>query len=141
MSAPLYTLDVLRLAAATGDFPPLVSPDATAERRATTCGSRVTVGLTFDADGRVDTYGHSVNACALGQAAATIFGRGVAGRHGAALVAARDAFALWLIEPDAPAPDWPGIEVLAPARAYPARHGAMRLPFEAAADAAAKVTA
>ena len=29
-------------------------------------------------------------------------------------------------------PDWPGFDLLAPARDYPARHGAILLPFDAA---------
>jgi len=36
---------------------------------------------------------------------------------------------------DATAPDWPDLALVAPARAYPARHGAMLLPWKAAAAA------
>ncbi|MGB3320231.1 MAG: iron-sulfur cluster assembly scaffold protein, partial [Sphingopyxis granuli] len=35
------------------------------------------------------------------------------------------------------APDWPGFDLLAPARDYPARHGAILLPFDAAVAALA----
>lgn len=139
MSEPLYTLDVLRLAASTAEFPRLAASDASAERRAVTCGSRIVVDLALDAGGRVVAVGQDVKACALGQAAATVFARHAVGRSRDELTAARDAFALWLADADAPKPDWPGIDVLNRARSYPARHGAMRLPFEAAADAAALV--
>jgi len=141
MSEPLYTLDILRLAAATGEFPRLAAPDATSEQRATTCGSRMVVDLAFDREGRVAAYGQDVQACALGQAAATLFARNAVGKSAAELVAVRAGFAAWLADTDAPMPDWPGIEALARARAYPGRHGAMRLPFEAAAAAAAQVPA
>lgn len=141
MSEALYTLDILRLAAATADYPRLTSPDAGAQRRATTCGSTIAIDLSFDADGRVIAYGQDVRACALGQAAATLLARAVVGRNAAELIAARDGLALWLSNDDAPMPDWPQIDLLARARAYPARHGAIRLPFEAAAEAAATVSA
>jgi hypothetical protein len=32
-------------------------------------------------------------------------------------------------------PEWPGIEAIVPARDYPARHGAIMLPWTAACDA------
>ena len=140
MSEALYTLDVLRLAAATADYPRLASPDACAQRRAMICGSTITIDLSFDADGRVMAYGHEVRACALGQAAATIFARAVVGLGAAELTAARDSLALWLANGDAPMPDWPQIGLLARARAYPARHGAIRLPFEAVVEAATTVS-
>lgn len=136
MSETLYTLDILRLAAATADYPRLASPEAGAQRRATTCGSTITIDLSFNADGRVKAYGHEVRACALGQAAATIFARAVVGLSASELSAARDSLTLWLANADAPLPDWPQIDLLARARAYPARHGAIRLPFEAAVEAA-----
>ena len=54
------------------------------------------------------------------------------------LAAARDALAAFLAgERDDPG-DWPGLEALAAARGYPARHGAILLPFEAVAEAAAQ---
>jgi NifU-like protein involved in Fe-S cluster formation len=139
MSEQLYTLDILRLAAATGEFPRLTAFDASAERRAPTCGSRIVVDLAYDADGRVAAYGQEVRACALGQAAATLFARHVVGRTAAELTTARDGFARWLADSHAERPDWPGLDALERARAYPARHGAMRLPFEAAVDAAVQV--
>ncbi len=141
MSEKLYTLEILRLAAATADHPRLAAADFSEQRRAPTCGSTMTVDLAFSPDGRVSAYGHDVKACALGQAAATILARAICGMTVAELVEGRDAFALWLATPDAPRPDWPDIELLAPARAYPARHGAMLLPFEAAVAAASKVAA
>lgn len=141
MSEPLYSLDILRLATESAAFPRLEDVTATAERRAPTCGSRITVDVRLDAEGRIAAYGHEVRACALGQAAATLLARHAVGRSPAELAAARDDLARWLAHSDAPSPDWPHITQLMRARAYPARHGAIRLAFEAVADAAAKVTA
>ena len=141
MSEPLYTLDILRLAAGTGEWPRLDAPDATVERRSVACGSRIAVDLAFDADGRISGYGHMVNACALGQASATLFARNAVGHSPAEIGAAAQALANWLAVADAPLPEWPGIDALARARAYPARHSAIRLAFEAAADAIRQVAA
>ncbi|MGB3802536.1 MAG: iron-sulfur cluster assembly scaffold protein, partial [Sphingopyxis granuli] len=58
------------------------------------------------------------------------------GRSLADLRAARDAIAGWFAGEGA-APDWPGFDLLAPARDYPARHGAILLPFDAAVAALA----
>jgi NifU-like protein involved in Fe-S cluster formation len=140
MSEPLYSLDILRLATESAAFPLPQEVAAKVERRAPICGSRIIVDVRLDAEGRVAAYGHEVRACALGQAAATLFARHAIGRSPADLAAARDDLARWLADVDAPRPDWPDIDLLARARAYRARHGAIRLAFEAAADAAASVT-
>jgi NifU-like protein involved in Fe-S cluster formation len=139
MSSPLYSIDILRLATDSAAFPRLDSADVTIERRAPVCGSRITVDLQLDRDGRIVAYGHQVNACALGQAASALLARHIMGSTGADLAAARDELALWLADPQARQPAWPEIDWLEPARAYPARHGAIQLAFVAAADAAARV--
>ena len=136
MSA-LYTRDMLRLAVAVGDYPPITDADAGhAAQRAMPCGSRIAIDLTFAADRRIAAVGLAVNACAMGQASAALFARGAAGRTGAEIAAAHSALARWLTDRDVPAPDWPDIAILAPARDYPARHGAVLLPFAAGAAAA-----
>lgn len=138
MTEALYTLDVLRLAAATGDTPRLEMPDATVERRSPVCGSRIMVDVVVDRDGRIARYGHDVRACALGQASAVVLAQEVTGKTVDALQAARDGLADFLAGRADVMPEWPGIAVLARARPYPARHAAILLPFEAAAEAAAK---
>jgi NifU-like protein involved in Fe-S cluster formation len=135
MSEPLYTLDILRLAAGTADFPRLQSPGKTVERRSAICGSRVTVDVALDGEGRITAFGQDVKACALGQASATLLAQSVVGRTIADVASARDALARWLVEEGAPQPDWPGIAALERARGYPARHPAIRLPFDAVAEA------
>ena len=138
MNAPLYSIDILRLAAESGDFPRLDAPHASVERRSATCGSRVIVDLAFDADGRVERYGHEVRACALGQASAALFARSVIGRSRDELIAAREALTGFLAGSHDSLPDWPGIEALERARGYSARHPSIRLAFEAAAEAATR---
>jgi NifU-like protein involved in Fe-S cluster formation len=82
-----------------------------------------------------------VHACALGQASAALMGAHAIGRDARELGRVRDSLASYLRgEGDAPA-DWPGLETLAPARPYTARHASILLPFEAVAAAAAEARA
>lgn len=138
MSAPLYTVEMLRLATGIANYPALPTPDALAERRSTVCGSRVTVGLAFDGGGRIRACGLTVHACALGQASAALLANAIAGRTADEVEAARAGLAAYLTGDAPDAGDWPGLAILEAARAYPARHAAIRLAFEAAAEAAAE---
>jgi NifU-like protein involved in Fe-S cluster formation len=141
VSAPLYNREILALAVGLTEFPRLAAPDRSASSRAPLCGSRVALDLRFAADGTIEEVGLAVEACALGQAAATLFARGAGGRSAAELVAADAALRSWLSGAADAAPDWPGIDLLAPARTYPARHGAILLPFALAAQLAGAAAA
>jgi len=138
---PLYTRDILRLAASIPHLRRLERPQATVEKRAPLCGSRVIVDLIADEAGRVTQLGQEVRACALGQASAALMGAHALGRSADELAAARDALAAYLAGARDDPGDWPGLAVFAAARAYPARHAAILLPFAAAAEAAATVPA
>ena len=137
MSAPLYTRDILRLAASIPHLGRLPDAQASVERRAPVCGSSIIVDLTLDAKGRVATLGQEVKACAFGQASAALMGAHALGRGPAELADARDALAAWLAGERDNAGDWPGLDMLAPARRLTARHGAILLPFQAVAEASA----
>jgi len=101
------------------------------------CGSRVTVDVNVDADGRVSEAGMLVRACALGQASASLMGAHVIGRSADELAGARDALTAWLAGARADLPDWPGFDLFVPALPHSARHASIRLAFEAAAEATA----
>ncbi|ALJ11695.1 iron-sulfur cluster assembly scaffold protein [Sphingopyxis macrogoltabida] len=131
MSAPLYNRDILALAVATAEYLPNPAAGHHASARAPLCGSRILLDLDTGDDGRVTGVGMHVEACALGQASATLLARHAAGRGLAEFRAAREAIAGWFAGTGA-LPDWPGFDLLAPARDYPARHGAILLPFDAA---------
>lgn len=137
MSGALYTPAILRLATALGDQPRLAAPDATIERRTPVCGSRVTIDLVID-DGVVRAFGQEVRACALGQASAALLGTSIIGADVLRLAEARDALGGWLSGARDDPGAWPGLDILAGARGYPARHAAILLPFAAAAEAAAR---
>ena len=81
-----------------------------------------------------------VNACALGQASASLMGANALGRDRAELSEARDALAQYLAgERDDPG-QWPGLDIFRPARSFKARHPSILLAFEAVAEAAARAT-
>eukprot|EP01035_Chromulina_nebulosa_P035448 gene35448-47651_t len=96
-----------------------------AERRSVLCGSRIIVDVDLDDAGRVALVGMQVNACAYGQAAATLLARHVVGRSGAELDATRDAVARWLAG-EGTLPDWPGLDALVGVVPHSARHGGGR---------------
>ncbi len=136
MSDALYNTRILRLAASVPHAARLERPEASSEKRSPICGSRIAVDVALDDGGRVVALGQEVRACALGQASASLMGAHAIGRDPGELEAARDALGDWLAGTREDAPDWPGIEVLAPARAHRARHASIRLAFEAVAEAA-----
>lgn len=137
MSATLYNAQILRLATSIPHQARLSQPQATVSKRSPICGSRVTVDVAMDADGRVADLGQEVRACALGQASAALMAEHAIGRTPAELAAARDALSAFLAgERDDPG-DWPGLEIFAPARPHVARHPSIRLAFEAVSEAAA----
>lgn len=140
MNAPLYNTAILRLAATIPHHERLADPMGSAEKRSPICGSRVTVDVDTDAEGRVARVGMLVQACALGQASASLLGAGVLGRSANDIAEARDALTAWLAG-EGPLPGWPGLELFVPALPHRARHASIRLAFDAAADAAAQAAA
>lgn len=133
-AAKLYTAQVLGLAVELAAFPPLADASVTGDARASACGSTLSIGLRLDAEGRIETLGLQVRACAIGQAAAALFARDAIGRDADSIVAAHGRITQWLAG-EAALPEWPDLAILEPARAYPGRHGAILLPWQAAASA------
>jgi len=136
----LYSPDVLALAIKLADFPLTDAFPLTGAARSTACGSTLDLGLETDTAGRIERIGLRAHACAVGQAAAAVFAGAATGRDRHAIAAADAAISAWLAG-DAPLPDWPGLGVLVRARDYPARHGAVMLPWRAALAALPSATA
>lgn len=131
MSEPLYTRDILRLAAEIPHLGLLDPADGRAELRSPTCGSRVRVSVRLDAGGRVAALGQEVEACAFGQASAALMGAHAIGRSRDEIAAALAELTHWLSEESDHPGSWPGLPTLAPARDKRGRHGAILLPFRA----------
>ena len=130
MNAPLYTTEILRLAASLSEPHDLERVDGRSELRSPTCGSRISTAVQLDDGKRVVALSQKVHACAFGQASSALVERGALGRNRAELEEAVAQVSAWL-ERGEQVPDWPGIAALAPARSHPARHGAILLPFRA----------
>lgn len=130
-AARLYTPELLARAVDLADWPPMENAQLHGEARSKTCGGTIAMDIVLDASGAIASLGMRVRACAVGQAAASIFARHARGASLEEIRAAHDRMAGWL-EDEAPPPDWPEISLIAPARSYPARHGAMLLPWKAA---------
>jgi NifU-like protein involved in Fe-S cluster formation len=131
MNAPLYTPDILRLAASLPEPAQLGRVDGMATERSPTCGSTVAVEVQVGAEGSIEALSQKVHACAFGQASAALVAAGAEGRSRADVENAVHQLTEWLsAERDDP-PEWPGFGALAPARSRRSRHGAIMLPLRA----------
>jgi NifU-like protein involved in Fe-S cluster formation len=136
----LYSDRILALAANMPHAGRLGAPDASSEKAAKLCGSKVIVDLKVR-DGRVTDFAQDVRACALGQASAAVLGENVIGASVAEIALARDA--LWaMLKQDGAPPEgrFADLAVLQPVKDYPARHASTLLAFDAAMEAGRAAT-
>ena len=133
-TATLYTRDVLALATSLSEWPydPMLPLHGGA--RSTTCGSGLELALATDAAGRITRVGLRAQACAIGQASAALFAGAALGCDRETIGHGLAELRRWLDEGGEP-PHWPGLAAIAPAREYPARHGAITLAWQAALQA------
>ncbi|MEO6153432.1 MAG: iron-sulfur cluster assembly scaffold protein [Croceibacterium sp.] len=127
----LYTPELLGLAVELAQWPPLQEAQAHGETRSAACGSTLAIDLTLDGEGRIANLGLRVRACAIGQAAAAIFARHAEGQDRAGIALTLNELEAWLAQ-RGPLPPWPEISLIAAARDYPGRHGALLLPWKGA---------
>ena len=136
MKAPLYTVEILRLAPSLPEPVELERVDGSSSQRSPTCGSTVATQVRLR-DGRVDALSQQVHACAFGQASAALVAQQAPGRDRAEAQSALDQLADWLSGARDAAPDCRalrlvlGQEALAPALPRKSRHGAILLPLRA----------
>ncbi|MEO5612931.1 MAG: iron-sulfur cluster assembly scaffold protein [Sphingomicrobium sp.] len=129
MNAPLYTMEILRLAGSLPDPVKLERIDGMAELRSPTCGSTVHTEVELEGD-VVAALSQQVRACAFGQASAALVARHAPGRSRDEVAEALAALSGWL-DGRRDDPGGRGFEALAPARSRTARHGAIVLPLRA----------
>lgn len=130
----LYTPEMLALAVELARWPQWEGDALSGAARSPTCGSTLAVQFALGADGRIDKIGLRVRACAVGQAAAAIFARHAAGCDLAEISRVLAEMETWLAGEGA-MPDWPDLSLIAAARDFRGRHGAMLLPWKAAVGA------
>ncbi|MEM1131577.1 MAG: iron-sulfur cluster assembly scaffold protein [Pseudomonadota bacterium] len=135
-NSALYDRDILRLAASLYRWPLDDAFERIAEKRSPVCGSTIRLGFDRDAAGRISRIGLDVQACALGQASAAIVAANALGlsQEEAELRAQQCRDLLDGNVCDA-AELWPDMTLLSRAAPYPARHGAIMLPYEALSSA------
>jgi NifU-like protein involved in Fe-S cluster formation len=126
VTEPLYTRDILRLAASIPGQRSFGEMAGAPVLRSPTCGSRVAMRVTLDDAGRVSRMEQAIEACAFGQAAAALVGTHAIGMNRAAAMGALAGAERWL-----EGEEWPELNVLLPARSRRGRHGAILLPFRA----------
>lgn len=136
----LYSARILGLVANMPRAGRLAAPDASAEKTAKLCGSRIVVDVMVE-DGKVADFAQDVAACALGQASAAILGAQVVGADLSEIELARDALRA-MLKSNGPAPTgrFSELAVLEPVKDYPARHASTLLAFEAAVEAVREAT-
>lgn len=135
----LYSPRLLALATSLADHPLDAALPLQSEARSRSCGSTVSFAASLDSGARIERFGLQATACAVGQASAALFAAHAAGRSLQDIERALATLEEWL-EGGAP-PDWPGIEAIAPALPYPARHQAILLAWRAAREALCKAPA
>lgn len=133
MTTTLYTPQILALA--TGLAAYRLDDDIVlrTEARSRSCGSSIVLGVLLDENERVVRVGLRNQACAIGQASAAIFAQGAKGRSVADILDTGSAIDHWL-KGEGYLPEWPGLEIVAAARDFPGRHGALMLPWTAASQ-------
>ena len=132
----LYSARILALAANMPRAGRLATPDASSEKIAKLCGSKIVIDVVVDEAGRVEEFAQDVKACALGQAAAAVLGANIIGASAAEIDAARDAlYAMLKNGGPAPVGRFADLAMLAPVKDYPPRHASTMLAFEAASEA------
>ena len=137
----LYSARILKLAANLPHSGRLADAQGTGERVAKLCGSRATVDVTLDADGRVAAFAQDVKACALGQAAAGVLGESVIGASVEEIETARDAMVAMLkAGGEGPTGRFEGLRALQQVADYPARHASTLVAVEATLEAARQAT-
>ena len=135
----IYNTRILELAGEISHNQRLTDADATASAHSKLCGSTISVDLKM-ANGRVSDYGHTVKACLVGQAAASVMAREIVGSSPAELHDIADLMRV-MLKAEGPPPQgrWADLGVLEPVRHYRARHASTLLVFDAVEKALAAI--
>ena len=123
----IYTKKVIELASVIPFSERLYNPSISVTKRTPVCGSKITIDMTVSG-GKVSRFGQQVNACALGQASATIVTRNVIGTTHSEMQTLHTTVKE-MLNSDGPIPDRPfqDFEALTPARNYKNRHASILL--------------
>lgn len=133
MNAPithkLYSLEILRLATSLPHNDTLETPQGTATCRAAVCGSEMTVDVALDDTNHISGLAIRAKACALGQASAAVLRTNALGLYAAQIHTVCDSLKA-VLQNGSGDLAWPELEPFRYANDFPARHGAIVLPFD-----------
>lgn len=129
MASALYNREILALAASLIHDDHLQDADGTAQMRAPLCGSRMEVDVKINANGMIEAAAFRANACALGQASAAILQHHAAGQDENSLHLIKAMIASYYDGTGEMTDAWPELGALKIAKDFPARHGAILLPY------------
>lgn len=136
MSDPLYSKEILRLAADAHGAGHLPRGNVMGIAHNPTCGDKIGVELAIDDQGQVTAMAHETRACVLTQASASILGKRLKGAMREDVEALANAIAAMLISnAEAPAPPFDPYTVFRGAVPHRTRHRCVLLPIEAVLDA------
>jgi NifU-like protein involved in Fe-S cluster formation len=134
----LYSKDILRLASSLPHNDRLSGADGSATRRSLVCGSEISADVKME-NGYLSAVAMRGRACAMGQASAALLRGSAVGRSMDDIADARASLARALIGEWGFDRCWYELAVFEGARAYPARHAAILLPYDAVLAAAAEI--
>jgi NifU-like protein involved in Fe-S cluster formation len=133
MNAPithkLYSLEILRLATSLPHNETIKTHQASATCRAPVCGSEMTVDVALDDTNHIAALAIRAKACALGQASAAVLRCKALGHDAAQIRRVSDSLKVALQNGSGELA-WPELELFRYASDFPARHGAIMLPFD-----------
>ena len=137
----LYSQKILEIAANQPIPGRLANPDATVRRLSRVCGSSIEVDVSVR-NGRISAYGHSISACALGQASTAIVAANVIDSS-VGEMRALQAEMTAMLKQGGPPPTgkWGDLACLEAVRDYPPRHASTLLVFDALVEAFDKIEA
>ena len=133
MSGPdahrLYSREILRLAMSLPHNATLETSQASANCRALLCGSEMTVDVAINEANRITGLAIRAKACALGQASAAVLRTKAIGQDAAQIRTVSDDLK-FALQNGSGELAWPELEPFRYASEFPARYGAILLPFE-----------
>ncbi len=133
-ASKLYSPALLALSVELADCPLDTAAPLQGRAKSKTCGSEVLFSGSYDGEGRLSRIGLQVTACAVGQAAAAVFAASAKGKNAGDIDAELQAVENWVAKQNDDA-FLKGLEMIEPARDFPARHPAILLPWRAAKHA------
>jgi nitrogen fixation NifU-like protein len=131
LSDPLYSRDVLKLAAAATGAGELSEPRLSGLAHNPVCGDKVAVTMRLDGRGRITALAHETKACVFTQASAAILGAQLLGADEQGVRRLRNEVEAMLVGGGAPGSPFADYAALAGVALHKNRHTCVLLPIDA----------